>query len=209
MKMFEITEDKTQKNVLDDNFYDASKYLNYDKFNFVIYQYEEQEKSTKERLNSKRDGMYLSIFIFLVASVPELFFLYLGSEFSIFYPGAFGVWIAFIIVGIVFVKSIFRMIENIFEFHVNNETSAFMSYKVKKGIFTIKAEQRYCREQISNLKNAIKELQAGLNTEVLNQYKEVKYIERRADQKAFTFFEDHKIISNIMIIIFVIFLLMI
>ena len=45
------------------------------------------------------------------------------------------------------------------------------------------------------------ELEAGLNT----QYKEVKYIERRADQKAFTFFEDHKIISNIMIILFAIF----
>ena len=76
-----------------------------------------------------------------------------------------------------------------------------MNYKEKKGIFTMKAEQRYCREQISNLKNAIMELEAGLNT----QYKEVKYIERRADQKAFTFFEDHKIISNIMIILFAIF----
>ena len=199
--MFETEEEKTQINVLDNNFYEASKYSNYDKYNFVIYQYEVQEKSIKERLNSKRNGMYLSIFLFMVAFVPEVFFLYLASEISIFYPGAFGVCIAFMLVGIVFIKSIFRMIENIFEFHVNNETLAFMNYKEKKGIFTMKAEQRYCREQISNLKNAIMELEAGLNT----QYKEVKYIERRADQKAFTFFEDHKIISNIVIILFAIF----
>ena len=198
--MFETEEEKTQINVLDDNFYEASKYSNYDKYNFVIYQYEVQEKSIKERLNSKRNGMYLSIFLFMVAFIPEVFFLYLASEISIFYPGALGVCIAFMLVGIVFIKSIFRMIENIFEFHVNNESLAFMNYKEKKGIFTMKAEQRYCREQISNLKNAIMELEAGLNT----QYKEVKYIERRADQKAFTFFEDHKIISNIMVILFAI-----
>lgn len=202
--MFETEEEKTQINVLDDNFYDTRKYSNYDKFHFVIYQYEEQEKSIKERLNSKRNGMYLSIFFFLVAFVPELFFLYLASEISIFDPGAFGVGIAFILVGVVFMKSIFRMIENIFEFHVNNETLAFMNYKAKKGIFTMKAEQRHCREQISNLKNAIMELEAGLYTE----YKEVKYIERRADQKAFTFFEDHKIISNTMIILFSLFQMM-
>ena len=41
--MFETEEEKTQINVLDNNFYEASKYSNYDKYNFVIYQYEVQE----------------------------------------------------------------------------------------------------------------------------------------------------------------------
>ena len=94
------------------------------------------------------------------------------------------------------------MIEKIFKFNVNNETLAFMKYKAKRRIFTIKAEQRYYMEQISNLKNVLMEVQAGLSVEVKNSYKEVVYIERRAEYKIFTLFENNKIICNIIAICF-------
>lgn len=41
------------------------------------------------------------------------------------------------------------------------------------------------------------EVQAGLSVEVKNSYKEVVYIERRAEYKIFTLFENNKIICNI------------
>lgn len=205
--MFESTEDRLQKDTVESSFHDASKYPLINKINFVIYQYEEQEKGTNTRLNHKRNEMYLSILIFCLISIAESFFLSLKSEYSIFYPGVWGIWIAFIVVGIAFIKSGIWMIEKIFEFNVNNETLAFMKYKAKRGIFTLKAEQRYCMEQISNLKNALIEIQAGLNAELLNQYKEVAYVERRAEYKVFTFFDENKIICNILAILFVVILI--
>lgn len=205
--MFESTEDRMQKDIAEDSFHDASNYPLINKINFVIYQYEEQEKGTNIKLNHKRDEMYLSILIFGLISIAEFFFLSLKSKYSIFFPGVWGIWIAFIVVGIAFIKSGIWMIEKIFEFNVNNETLAFMKYKVKRGIFTLKAEQRYCTEQISNLKNTLIEIQAGLSAEMLNQYKEVAYVERRAEYKVFTFFDENKIIFNILAILFVVILI--
>lgn len=203
--MFESTEDRIQKDTIESRFHDASKYPLINKINFVIYQYEEQEKGTNIRLNHKRNEMYLSILIFCLISIAESFFLSLKSEYSIFYPGVWGIWIAFIVVGIAVIKSGIWMIEKIFEFNVNNETLAFMKYKAKRGIFTLKAEQRYCREQISNLKDVIMKIETGLDEDIVNEYKNVAYIERRADHKVFSFFENHKIICNIVIIIVIMF----
>lgn len=206
--MFETPENKIHKNVPNDVFFDASKYPYYDKLNFVIYQYEEQEKSTHIRLNSKRNEMYLYILMFIAVTVAEIFFLSLRSQISIHYPGAWGIWIGFMVAGFLFVKSAFGLIERIFEFNVNNETPAFLNYKAKNRIFTIRSEQRFCVEQISSLKNMLKEIEAetDMNEKMKSRYSEIVYIDRRAEQKVFTVFEKHKIICNIVAIGFVVFL---
>ncbi|MBQ4521404.1 MAG: hypothetical protein IJA10_00420 [Lachnospiraceae bacterium] len=188
------------KNVDGDHFIDLSEHPKkslLDRIHFVLCQYEEQEKYIETRLDNKGRAMYLSMILFIVAVIAEIYFY---SMKSIYGPDPIGTT-AFAAFSVVFWKCCFYMIENIFEFNVHNETLCFLKYKAQKGIFTIKSEQRYCKEQISYLKELCREIETTFHEDMIEQYKNVKYKERRAEEKVFTFFDDNKLICYIFIFI--------
>lgn len=195
------TEEIQFKNVDGDNFIDLSEHRKsslLNRIHFVLCQYEDQEKYIETRLDIKGRVMYLSIILFVVAVIAEIYFFSMKSIYD--GPDPIGT-IIFAMSNVMFWKCCFYMVENIFDFNVHNETLCFLKYKAKKGIFTIKSEQRYCKEQISYLEELCREIENSFHEEMIEQYKNVEYKERRAEEKVFTFFEDNKLICNIFIFI--------
>ena len=204
IKVPETKEDITQKNVVDDNFQQVSEYQKkslLDKINFILYEYEEQEKSISNKLNNLRSTMYLYIIAFVVIGLVDLYFTILLNEYSVFFPGAWGTLILKILVSIAMWKFGFHMIEHIYEYNVHNETLCFINYKTKHGIFTLKAEVRFCNEQILGLKDLVTEINISFDEGMQRQYKDLEYKERRADQNVFPLFRKHKLIFNVVAVI--------
>lgn len=198
--MMEWTKDNLESNEINDIFYNISMHPLMNKIDFVVFQYEEQEKGINIKLKNKRDEMIIAVIIFFVVFILEIIFLILKSKISIYFPGVWGIWIGFIVTGITFVKKTFVMIEKVYEFNINNETPAFMKYVMNKGIFTLKAEQRYCKKQISDLNRMLMEIQKGIPMEREISLDEVDYVERRSEPKVFDFYERYKILVNIIAI---------
>ena len=62
----EWTKDNLESNEINDTFYDISMHPLMNKIDFVVFQYEEQEKGINIKLKNKRDEMIIAVIIFFV-----------------------------------------------------------------------------------------------------------------------------------------------
>ena len=115
--------------------------------------------------------------------------------------GSWEIWVAVISLFIASCKSIFNLVEKIFEYNVHNETSAFIWYKNIETIFTLKDEKRFCLQQIERLENYSSEINEGCTEGDYKFYNSIEYIEKRADNNIFPYFRGNEVIIYVILVV--------
>lgn len=177
-----------------------------DKLNLILQEYQDQKRGVDAKLKKLHSDMYVAILVFIIVFLVDAFFSFLlkqsGSSVLAF---AWEMWAACIALFIAMWKSGINMIKKIAEYHIHNETGFLNNRKVKPGIFTLKAEGRYCEKMEKETRRLLEGVPALSTEEFQTQYAELQYIEKRADAQVFGLFDQHEVLWYIvMAIVFII-----
>lgn len=165
------------------------------KTEFVLDEYRQQFNGIDGRLNNRKSAMIVSIAVFSVVFLVDMFFCFLLSQ-----PGSnllaqsWEMWVACIAITVAICKTFLTMLEKIFDYGIHNETAISERYRRSHGIYTLKDEKRFCQQQIKDMEKALQQLKLLKDPDALKPYESIQYFEKRADNEVFPFFEDHEIL---------------
>lgn len=172
----------------------------------IIYGYQTQTKSIPKRIGYLREKVYGAIVATSIVVILDLilyFYMTMPAGTLLAYTVEF--WVACIFIYGILVASIYSLVGRIYDYHTNKETSAFMKFKLKHGIFTLKDEERFCFKKIKELKGVLEEIKTRTELEDIKENYQIEYIEKRADNIIMNCFDEkrirHLVLINIVLII--------
>lgn len=160
----------------------------------VLVQYESQLASIPKRLQSRKNSMIAAILTFTFMVLVDLYFEFLlnlpgGSILA----GTIEMWVAVIAVFIALWKSFFWMMDSIIEYNTQNETLRFLKFKHKYKVFTLRDEERFCKQKIDECREMMVDLKNTTSSDNLDAYQNHRYIDKRGYSMEFSFFQEHQI----------------
>ena len=180
-----------------------------ERLEFIKYQYEKQLQAAKEKLQQKQSDVWISILIFFVAIVIDSgFSIMLKQPAGALLAMAWEIWVASIALFVAVFKVLVHMIKKIMDYNIHNETPMFGWWQDKYDVITLKEEQRFCAWKINEIDKMSEEVN-GMERERLLAVMEYPYTEKRADTNVFFFFEQNKVLCNIVMIVLGAFVIMV
>ncbi|MBQ4058127.1 MAG: hypothetical protein IJD40_04250 [Lachnospiraceae bacterium] len=208
MRLKEEAQLTPEQNTQEEKAYLARKESITESLTLTLDSYVSQFNNIPSRINKRKTEMIVAIIVFTIITVIDGFLTFLlSTPEGVVLVLAWEIWAACIFLYIASWKLGFKMVEKIFEFNIQNETLSFQKYKEKYNVYTLRDEQRYCKDKINETKTKISELSNLQYPASLAVYADYSYMEKRADTYTFDWFRDNQILCYIIMgVLFVIFI---
>lgn len=140
---------------------------------FAEMLYRKQEEGIAKRIEKCKFNMQTNIAVFFVVMIMTLFLIFCG--------GSLLVWIIVIYLFIALLKTGKEMLVATFNYMIHTEKPIMLKYIRKQDICTLLEERRYCGGKQIELEKMMRCIKNLTTIEELNPYRDVEYVEKRAD----------------------------
>lgn len=145
--------------------------------------YCEQRSWAEKKIKNHKGDIYISLIIlFLVSGIDFVLGVIISTPGGFILAGAWETWVAVIALFAAWWCSFFKLVDHIAIYNIHNETNHFFEkLKQKYDYFTLKDEINFCIKEIQYIEKLKNDLIITEDKEVIENCREYRYTEKRAN----------------------------